>query len=356
MLRVGRPNRGWRSPCMSVWRFAIRRLATTSAVLGLVSVQLACGGSGTTTTGTSSQAPAPQFTLGVIANADEFTPQLLAASAGLFAKNGVDVTVTDVAPPALHSALASGSVDGLAITADPAVLRIVQHLPYVVVGQAMQAETFALLAGPGIHSLQDLAGKTIAAPALGQIPTAVLTNMLQKADLQSRVHVDYVSLTATAGTLFRSGQVDAIFEPGNILIQAQAGRPGSTVIVTAAAASPEFPPSGLTVTQDYLAAHRDTVLRVMKALLEADQLALRSPSVVEKLWQTTYGLTADQASALYILDKPTFATDAVPSDAAFAYLASVETATASPAHTFSAADIMGAWDLALARQATQQVK
>lgn len=105
----------------------------------------------------SAHVPAPHFVLGIIANGDEFRPKLAAASEGLFAKNGVDVTVMEVAPPALHSALAAGSVDGLSITADPAVMRIVEHLPYVVVAQAMERQGFLLPAGPGIHSLEDVA-------------------------------------------------------------------------------------------------------------------------------------------------------------------------------------------------------
>jgi NitT/TauT family transport system substrate-binding protein len=145
-----------------------------------------------------------------------FAPLTLASQAGIFKKNGLDVTIKKIPQKDRHLAIASGDVQCAATTVETwiswnangvATKQIFQlDKSYGADGMATRTE---------IASIKDLKGKTVAASAPGTSPYFALAWMLKKNGLSVK-DVTVVNLEpAAAAQAFVSGQNDAAmtYEP-----------------------------------------------------------------------------------------------------------------------------------------------
>ena len=145
-----------------------------------------------------------------------FAPLTLAKEAGIFAKNGLDVTIKKVPQASRHLAIASGDVQCAATTVETWV---VWNANGVATTQLFQldksygADGMAVRAGTA--SIKDLKGKTVAASAPGTAPYFTLAWFLKKNGLSVK-DVSVVNMEpGPAAQAFIAGQNDAAmtYEP-----------------------------------------------------------------------------------------------------------------------------------------------
>jgi NitT/TauT family transport system substrate-binding protein len=147
-----------------------------------------------------------------------FAPLTLANEAGLFKKQGLDVTIKKIPQKDRHLAIASGDVQCAATTVET---WIVWNANGVATTQIFQLDKSygadGMVVKPGIAKVADLKGKTVAASAPGTAPYFTLAWMLKKNGLTLK-DVNIVNLEPqAAANAFIAGnaQLDAgmTYEP-----------------------------------------------------------------------------------------------------------------------------------------------
>jgi len=127
-----------------------------------------------------------------------FAPLTLAKEAGLFKKQGLDVTIKKIPQKDRHLAIASGDVQCAATTVETWV---VWNANGVATTQIFQLDKSfgadGMVVKPGIQKISDLKGKTVAASAPGTAPYFTLAWMLKKNGLTLK-DVNIVSLEPQA--------------------------------------------------------------------------------------------------------------------------------------------------------------
>ncbi|GAB4115855.1 MAG: ABC transporter substrate-binding protein [Rubrivivax sp.] len=110
-----------------------------------------------------------------------FAPLTLAKEAGLFKKHGLDVTIKKIPQKDRHLAIASGDIQCAATTVET---WIVWNANGIATTQIFQLDKSygadGMVVKPGIASIKDLKGKTVAASAPGTAPYFMLAWMLAK--------------------------------------------------------------------------------------------------------------------------------------------------------------------------------
>ncbi|MET0709433.1 MAG: ABC transporter substrate-binding protein [Tardiphaga sp.] len=145
-----------------------------------------------------------------------FAPLTLAKEAGIFAKNGLDVTIKKVPQASRHLAIASGDVQCAATTVET---WIVWNANGVATTQLFQLDKSfgadGMAVKSGIASIKDLKGKTVAASAPGTAPYFTLAWFLKKNGMSVK-DVSVVNMEpGPAAQAFIAGQNDAAmtYEP-----------------------------------------------------------------------------------------------------------------------------------------------
>ncbi|BAT58503.1 putative aliphatic sulfonates-binding protein precursor [Variibacter gotjawalensis] len=145
-----------------------------------------------------------------------FAPLTLAKEAGIFAKNGVDVTIKKIPQASRHLAIASGDIQCAATTVETWV---VWNANGVATTQLFQLDKSYGADGMAVRSttgsIKDLKGKQVAASAPGTAPYFTLAWFLKKNGLSVK-DVTVVNMEpGPAAQAFIAGQNDAAmtYEP-----------------------------------------------------------------------------------------------------------------------------------------------
>ena len=145
-----------------------------------------------------------------------FAPLTLAKQAGIFKKNGLDVTLTKIPQASRHLALASGDVQCAATTVET---WIAWNANGVATKQIFQMDKSygadGMVVRSDVAKIADLKGKSVAASAPGTSPYFVLAWMLKENGLSLK-DVKVVNLEpGPAAQAFVAGQNDAAmtYEP-----------------------------------------------------------------------------------------------------------------------------------------------
>jgi len=116
-----------------------------------------------------------------------FAPLTLAKEAGIFKKNGLDVTIKKIPQKDRHLAVASGDIQCAATTVET---WIAWNAAGVATTQIFQLDKSfgadGMVVKPGIAKISDLKGKTVAASAPGTAPYFTLVWMLKKNGLSAK--------------------------------------------------------------------------------------------------------------------------------------------------------------------------
>src|SRR3954469_9767050 len=145
-----------------------------------------------------------------------FAPLTLAKEAGIFAKNGLDVTIKKIPQASRHLAIASGDIQCAATTVET---WIVWNANGVATTQLFQLDKSYGADGMAVRNsvaaIKDVKGKSVAASAPGTAPYFTLAWMLKKNGLTVK-DVTVVNLEpGPAAQAFLAGQNDAAmtYEP-----------------------------------------------------------------------------------------------------------------------------------------------
>jgi len=197
-----------------------------------------------------------------------FAPLTLAKEAGIFAKNGLDVTIKKVPQASRHLAIASGDVQCAATTVETWV---VWNANGVATTQLFQldksygADGMAVRAGTA--SIKDLKGKTVAASAPGTAPYFTLAWFLKKNGLSVK-DVSVVNMEpGPAAQAFIAGQNDAAmtYEP---YLSAVREKPESGKIIATTLDYPMIMDT-FGCTPKFIADNGDAVKALAKSYFEA---------------------------------------------------------------------------------------
>lgn len=160
-----------------------------------------------------------------------FAPLTLAREAGIFKKNGLDVSIKKIPQKDRHLAIASGDIQCAATTVET---WIVWNAAGVATTQIFQLDKSygadGMVVKPGISKISDLKGKTVAADAPGTAPYFGLAWMLKKNGLSLK-DVKIVSLSPQAAANAMIAGTDGVdaamtYEPylGAVRAKPEAGK------------------------------------------------------------------------------------------------------------------------------------
>ncbi|GAA2374806.1 ABC transporter substrate-binding protein [Nonomuraea africana] len=264
----------------------MKRLAAAAAVLALTTLAAACGSS----PGTPS-AESRQVRLGYFPNITHATA-LYGIEKGLYAKSlGVPLkTSTFNAGPAAIEAVFSGAVDATYIGPNPAINAWEKSKGKAIniVAGAASGGVF-LVVKPGIDSVEDLKGKKIATPQLGNTQDVALRHWLLekgiKTDTKGGGEVSIVP-QENSQTLqtFATGDIDGAWVPepfasrlviesqGKILQDERELWPGKEFVIT-----------HLIVRQEWAKANPDLLKKLVEAHVQSTQEINADPDAAAKV-------------------------------------------------------------------------
>jgi ABC-type nitrate/sulfonate/bicarbonate transport system substrate-binding protein len=201
--------------------------------------------------------------------ADQLIP-LITQEAGLFAKYGVPVTMTYLPQTEAVDGIVGGKVQ-MAVFDSPA--------PEIAVADGEQIKWIAeweghadlfLLGRPGVSSIKDLAGKSVAETVAGST-TAVLTQVaLQDAGVLTSAHLQPLGNVGATLSAFQSGSVEAtIAGPPNQTTLLKAV-PGASVLENYSNSIP-WVGGGLAASISWADSHKTETVDIVKALVAGEQ-------------------------------------------------------------------------------------
>jgi len=197
-----------------------RPLIAALALSPLLAVLAACGSSSSNANAAAGTGtPASELRLGYFANVTH-APALVGVEKGFFAQQlGATKLSTQVfnAGPAEVEALFGGSIDAGFIGPSPAINAFVQsHGDFVVIGGAVSGGA-SLIVNPSITSPDQLKGKNIATPQLGNTQDVALRAYLASKGYKVTTTGGDVNIipqdNATTVTAFKAGKIDGAWVP-----------------------------------------------------------------------------------------------------------------------------------------------
>lgn len=250
-----------------------RAILATIAALSLLATACSRADEGETSTGTTAAentSPATELRLGYFPNVTH-APALIGTDKGLFEKELGDTKLTLQqfnAGPDEVSALLGGSLDVAFIGSGPAINAYAKSK-----GAAVRLISGVTSAGaqfvttPDITKPEDLVGKTVVTPQLGNTQDVALKKWLADKKLTGKVQVTNMENAQTLDA-FKGGQVQAAWlpEPWSSRLVLEAG---AKVFVDEKELWPDgkFPTTVLIVRTEFLEQHPQTVKAFLKGLV-----------------------------------------------------------------------------------------
>jgi NitT/TauT family transport system substrate-binding protein len=231
-------------------------------------------------------------------------PQLVAADQGIYAKYGLDVHQT-ITPGAARAAASSGVV-----VPDTYINRDTSTAAPIEVGGGspmingfvnngrgaarvivLTQEGMAMdhvIAKPGIATIQDLKGKRLGFSGVGSVTHFSALGLARHFGWDPAHDITLVAGSATLDAL-KQDKVDAILTSAMVI--ALATQAGFKDIGDLSTYKIPMAGSGIMVDKTYLAAHRDTVLRFLKADIEATAMMQRDKAVFNAALAKWFNIT-----------------------------------------------------------------
>ncbi len=197
-----------------------------------------------------------------------FTPVFVAQDERFFAKEGLEVSFTQVTGSTAVATLTSGESQVLVVGATEVANFDAAGGGLVMVAAGSNYPVFSLYVDKRVRSVTDLVGKKIAVTTAGTSTDTAAHIILEHFGLTGKVEIISAGGTLSGIMAAMSAGVAA----GGILsppTTAQAEAAGFTELVNGVRLGIPMTQSALTVTRAYLAANRETVLRVMRAYTTA---------------------------------------------------------------------------------------
>lgn len=139
-----------------------------------------------------------------------------------------------------------------------------------------------LVAAPGITSVSQLKGKSIAISAPGSVTNTFAAWVMQQNSVPVG-SVSYVPLQTASGILagFVGGSVDALLLGPPFSTEAVKGRPGSTILLSTNSKSYAWPFNGIAGYMPWVGHHKNATVRIMEAMTVALHRFFTDPAAAE---------------------------------------------------------------------------
>ena len=243
----------------------------------------------------------------------DFAPAFIAKDEGIFAKHGLDVTLSNLATTALGPpALQSGSLQIASISPPLLLLANDGGMDLVAVAgvAALDAKdpNSSLVTRPGFIATkaEDFIGKKIARPGIN----SAIDILLGKWFLDRHVALDRVTLVETPftkmGDLLRAGQIDAAVELEPLLTRVIASGAGTKSIDFISEVNPHIVAAIYGSTREWAQAHRDAVHQFRASLDEATRFAHEHPDAASAIQRKYIGAAGRPAGASPLIQPADF--------------------------------------------------
>jgi NitT/TauT family transport system substrate-binding protein len=253
-----------------------RVIALVATVTAVATLATACGsGSGST-----KPSHATQLRLGYFANVTHATPVVGVAKGFFQQKLGSTKLTTQIfnAGPAEMEALLDGSIDAAYVGPSPAINAFVQsHGEALKIIAGATSGGAELVVKPGITSISQLRGTTLASPQLGNTQDVALRYFLKQHGFKTSVEgggdvkIEPTDNSTTL-TLFKEGKIDGAWLPepwaSRLVVEA-----GAKVLVDERTLWPngQFATTNLAVSTSYLKAHPQAVDELLAGQIATNQ-------------------------------------------------------------------------------------
>jgi NitT/TauT family transport system substrate-binding protein len=288
-----------------------------TAVLALVSAcGLLNGSSDSTAPGSVTAAPTgahrvekPAVTMGILAAPDD-APAELAQLKGIFAAQGLTPVIRVFqSGPAMYPALMNGSLDiGLTnyVNFFSAVHQNTLNAKVIAAAYAGTPSSVVLLtpAGSPVRTAADLAGRTIATQAPGNICELLVRALLHRENIDPSspryVPIHFPDMPSA----LKSGQVDAAVELEPFITEARRGIGATEPFPLLTGDTTGIPLSGYVANDDFIRSNPLTVAAFQRAIVQANQRIGADGALADVLPRLT-GVDPALVPALHIGAFPT---------------------------------------------------
>ena len=245
------------------------RSLAVATVLALALV--ACGTAAPTTSATP--AGLQKVKAVWVAKVANMAPALVAADAGYFKEQGLDMDLSFInSSPNGMAALLSGEVDFLQAAGTAVVTAAVgqqenARKPVLIIGTVNQS-VWKLMVQKDITSVDQLKGKTLCITRAGTADEIALRLYLKRINIDPSKDVTIISggsIEGCVATMTSNRAAGGVFStPMTAILQSR----GFSVLVDFAKENIQLQQLGVAVTRGYADAHADTVLRFTKAYIQ----------------------------------------------------------------------------------------
>jgi NitT/TauT family transport system substrate-binding protein len=277
-----------------------RRLRGLGLALGLLLVVACSGSSGPAPSGAAGSAPAAPAQGGGGSSAAPAKPaapvrvrgawvaetanQMIwptAKETGYFEKYGVDFDLSYVAGSLTSvAAVVGGDLDVTNVAGSAVVSAQAEGTDLVMVAGFLNQAIFRVMAMPGINRIEDVRGKTIAVTRVGNADYFAWQTIIEHQGW-AQDDVRFIAAQSVSGqvTLLGTGeaQVIAISPPNDVLAEEM----GAHLILDTVTLHEPEQNNGIAVSRKYLTEHRDAVLNVIRASVEAMARWKRDPAFIK---------------------------------------------------------------------------
>ncbi|MBK1787245.1 ABC transporter substrate-binding protein [Prauserella cavernicola] len=259
-----------------------RLLSAAVALVSIAAVVTGCSRAEDTSEGAApaqSEGPASEVRLGYFPNVTH-APAIIGVNNGLFADELGSTTLTTQtfnSGTEEVNALLGGSLDIGFIGSGPAINAFTKSEGTIQIASGAVSGGAQLVVKPDITSKDQLRGKTIATPSLGNTQDVALKKWLDENDLTDSVEVANLDNPQTFDA-FRGGEVDGgwLPEPWSSRLVDEAG---ARVLLDEKELWPDgkFPTTVIVVRSEFLQQHPETVRGIVAGSLAASDWASSNP-------------------------------------------------------------------------------
>ena len=231
------------------------------------------------------------------------SPPWIAKETGIFAKHGLDAEVILLTgSPRLVQSLIAGDVDYAIVGATATMRARMRGADVVILATATNVTNQKLLVSrkSGIRRLEDLKGRVVGVSQYGSEADAFARIVVGKAALRPDKDVAIIQLGGhpQVATALLAGKIEAGVIGGLALLTAQ--KSGAVVLTSGVELKAVAPSGTLAVTGRYVQRNRDSVMRFMRAFVEATHyFKTNRDGTVPILQKYLGGLSSEQARFLY---------------------------------------------------------
>jgi NitT/TauT family transport system substrate-binding protein len=223
-------------------------------------------------------------------------PLYVGVQEGLFRARGVELSLQQMAGNVGQTGLLKGEIQFLSSPTD-AMTGATNGLPFKIVFSAWERAPWTVVGKPEVANMAGIRGKIVGTNRPGTAPYSYLEAGLKRAGLSiSDVSILYLNGTQDNFAALLAGQIDAavLSPPFDLQAEAQGFHEiaflGDTL---------QVPYTGLATSTDYMQAHRDVVVNVIRGMLDAEDWIRAHPDGSAAHIQAYLGVSPDIAQQAY---------------------------------------------------------